>query len=302
MTTLQPEIVEKFTALQEQIWGSVTKTATEASTHPINFGSALVNVTPTADLYSEMSAPRLVMQFGFSDSPEHLMVLLLPQELFGDIATLIRGAAPESLDDNIVADTRQTLEAIVQGLSLAVGAAKDNPVVASDLTIRFQIFSFPRSLQKSENLARIDVAVTGDGINGSLMWLLPPESVCSILGIDLDDETAPFGQSPADQAGGDSSFLSITQGDEQGLDILMDIPLEISVELGRIKMLVKDVVELGSGSIVEIDKAAGEPVDVLVNGRLVARGEVVVIEDNFGVRITEILSPQDRLMKLNEVA
>jgi flagellar motor switch protein FliN/FliY len=67
-------------------------------------------------------------------------------------------------------------------------------------------------------------------------------------------------------------------------------------------MVVKDVVELGSGSIIEIDKAAGEPVDVLVNGKTVARGEVVVIEDNFGVRITEILSQQDRLAKLKEAA
>jgi flagellar motor switch protein FliN/FliY len=90
--------------------------------------------------------------------------------------------------------------------------------------------------------------------------------------------------------------------DESGMEILMDIPLEISVELGRKRMVVRDIVELISGSIIEIDKAAGEPVDVLVNGKLVARGEVVVIEDNFGVRITEILSPQERLQRLNDAA
>jgi flagellar motor switch protein FliN/FliY len=67
-------------------------------------------------------------------------------------------------------------------------------------------------------------------------------------------------------------------------------------------MLVKDIVELGTGSIVEIDKAAGEPVDVMVNGRLVAKGEVVVIEDNFGVRLTEILNPQERISRLGDAA
>ena len=67
-------------------------------------------------------------------------------------------------------------------------------------------------------------------------------------------------------------------------------------------MLVKDVVELGTGSIVEIEKAAGEPVDVMVNGKLVARGEVVVIEDNFGVRVTEILNPHERLRNLGDAA
>ncbi len=82
--------------------------------------------------------------------------------------------------------------------------------------------------------------------------------------------------------------------DVQNLDIVMDIPLEVSVELGRKRMSIRDILDLGSGSIVELDKIAGEPVDLLVNGRLVARGEVVVIEDNFGVRITEIVNPASR--------
>ena len=73
------------------------------------------------------------------------------------------------------------------------------------------------------------------------------------------------------------------------LNIVMDIPLEVSVELGRKRMSIREILDMGAGSIVELDKIAGEPVDLLVNGRLVARGEVVVIEDNFAVRITEIV-------------
>jgi flagellar motor switch protein FliN/FliY len=75
---------------------------------------------------------------------------------------------------------------------------------------------------------------------------------------------------------------------------VQDIPLEITVELGRTKLLITDILELGSGSIIELEKVAGEPVDLLANGLLVARGEVVVIEDNFGVRITEIITNADR--------
>jgi flagellar motor switch protein FliN/FliY len=86
---------------------------------------------------------------------------------------------------------------------------------------------------------------------------------------------------------------SITHG-ERAMEALLDVPLEVSVELGRVKMMVREVLELGTGYIVEVDKAAGEPVDVMVNGRLVAKGEVVVIEDNFGVRITEVLNPAER--------
>lgn len=75
------------------------------------------------------------------------------------------------------------------------------------------------------------------------------------------------------------------------LDLLLDVPLRITVELGRAHMAVRDVLALQTGSVVELDRAAGQPVDVLVNDRLIAHGEVVVIEDRFGVRITDIVSP-----------
>lgn len=84
------------------------------------------------------------------------------------------------------------------------------------------------------------------------------------------------------------------------IDRVMDIPLRVTVELGAAKLKVKNVLDLSKGSIVELDKLAGEPVDLLVNGRLMAKGEVVVINENFGVRITEILGPVDRLQNLNQ--
>ncbi|AEB23965.1 MULTISPECIES: flagellar motor switch phosphatase FliY [Bacillus] len=87
-------------------------------------------------------------------------------------------------------------------------------------------------------------------------------------------------------------------GSRNNLDMLMDIPLSVTVELGRTKRSVKEILELSAGSIIELDKLAGEPVDILVNQRIVAKGEVVVIEENFGVRVTDILSQADRLNNL----
>ncbi|MEC1554588.1 flagellar motor switch phosphatase FliY [Bacillus haynesii] len=84
----------------------------------------------------------------------------------------------------------------------------------------------------------------------------------------------------------------------QNLDMLMDIPLSVTVELGRTNRSVKEVLELSTGSIIELDKLAGEPVDILVNQRVVAKGEVVVIDENFGVRVTDILSQAERISKL----
>ena len=79
------------------------------------------------------------------------------------------------------------------------------------------------------------------------------------------------------------------------LDLLMGVNLRVSVELGRAKMSIAEILKLGPGSVIELDKLAGEPVDVLINGRLIARGEVVVIEDRFGVRITDVVPPAERV-------
>lgn len=84
-------------------------------------------------------------------------------------------------------------------------------------------------------------------------------------------------------------------GEQGSLDLLMDIALELSVELGRSTVPVRDVLRFAQGSIIELNKLAGEPVDVLVNGKLIARGEVVVVDDSFGVRLTEIVSESERL-------
>ena len=82
------------------------------------------------------------------------------------------------------------------------------------------------------------------------------------------------------------------------IDLLLDIPLDISVELGRSRMSIQELLSLGPGSVIELDKLAGEPLDVMVNGRLVARGEAVVVNDKFGVRITDIVSPAERIARL----
>lgn len=79
-----------------------------------------------------------------------------------------------------------------------------------------------------------------------------------------------------------------------GMGRVRDIPLEVTVELGRTRLLIRDIMDLSAGSIIELDKIAGEPVDLFANGLLVARGEVIVIDDNFGVRVTEIITARDR--------
>ena len=82
------------------------------------------------------------------------------------------------------------------------------------------------------------------------------------------------------------------------MDFILDIPLEISVELGRTSMLVNDLLQLGQDSVVELTKLAGEPMEIFVNGRLFARGEAVVVNEKFGVRLTDVISPAERVRSL----
>lgn len=90
--------------------------------------------------------------------------------------------------------------------------------------------------------------------------------------------------------------LHETQND---IDFILDIPVQLTVELGRTKIAIKNLLQLAQGSVVELDGMAGEPMDVLVNGCLIAQGEVVVVNDKFGIRLTDIITPAERIRKIN---
>lgn len=99
----------------------------------------------------------------------------------------------------------------------------------------------------------------------------------------------------------DRAFSSAS-GDEAITDInrILDIPVQLSVELGRTKVPIKHILQLGQGSVVELDALAGEPMDVLVNGYLIAQGEVVVVNDKFGIRLTDVVTPSERLRRVSK--
>ncbi len=116
------------------------------------------------------------------------------------------------------------------------------------------------------------------------------------LGSDLDDalsedQNANSGDSEA-KSGGASGFddQRFSKADFSKLKMILDVPLKVTVELGRTKMLINDLLQLGQGSVIELDKIAGEPMEILINDKLVAMGEVVVVNEKFGVRLTDVVS------------
>lgn len=118
------------------------------------------------------------------------------------------------------------------------------------------------------------------------------------LGNDTDDASAAA--NPAAAAHVFQPLNKNTDGESStDIDMIMDIPVQLSVELGRTRLTLKNILQLGQGSVVELDGLAGEPLDIFVNGYLIAQGEVVVVEDKYGIRITDIVTPSDRIHRLN---
>ncbi len=124
-----------------------------------------------------------------------------------------------------------------------------------------------------------------DDINGQ------PESPTAAMEETVKSPAADTTQNPAGTGGGNSPGIDTPVN----MEFLLDIPLEITVELGRTKMLINDMLKLGQGSVIELSKLAGESLEILANQKPIARGEVVVVNEKYGVRLTEVISPMERV-------
>ena len=291
-----PELLPKLNVVQAELWTSVTDHISEATGRAVSINSPLVLECLVEEALQEFAAPAALVQFTFAGQRDSTQQLILPLDTAHALYAAFIDAEAE-LNEETVSNLEPLLEAFVQGICLGLGNVHNAVVVATDLSVRLGRFSRPGALQPTDGLVRVQLALAVESSIGSLTWLMDSPTAHYVAALDQPVSVSGpnFGALP--------TFGSSRDMDEShGLDILMDVPLDISVELGRTRLVVKEVVDLGIGSIVEIDKAAGEPVDVLVNGRLVARGEVVVIEYNFGVRITEILTPRERIARLGEAA
>jgi len=125
--------------------------------------------------------------------------------------------------------------------------------------------------------------------------------------VSMDDWAAAMGeQVEAEAAAAPAEAVSFDQlsggsdsSTPQGFDMIMDIPVTLNVELGRTRITIRNLLQLAHGSIVELEGMAGEPMDVLINGTLIAQGEVVVVNEKFGIRLTDVITPKERIRKLN---
>ncbi len=139
--------------------------------------------------------------------------------------------------------------------------------------------------------ARSSLAAVSEALAGLDLGTAPPAPVTPTVAASLPTATVPPPPAPA----GDGNWLD---SNDPALARLLDVPIEVHIELGKTELAIRRVLEIGPGSIIELDRTAGEPVDLVVNERVVARGEVVVVDENFGIRITQLVSPEERIRQL----
>jgi flagellar motor switch protein FliN len=184
---------------------------------------------------------------------------------------------------------QDAIEALIAQQAAEAAAAADAPVEAEDAEIVADDAA-PEPVAEAAAEADADAPLTADEIEALIAAEagpavpLPSPGALATTG-PLIEEVA-FAELPPVRAPID---------ERADIDLLLDVPLQITVELGQARRTIRELLELGQGSILHLTRHAGEPVDVLVNGQHIARGEVVVIDENFGIRVTEVVSPAERL-------
>ena len=289
-----------------------------------------VQTVPMLELQSRID---VVLETTFClNSPKSVESLLYFSEatalILSDIQHGRDGSAPaNALTEDQVEVLGDVMTGVLRGLATALGSHLGEPIDIETNSTALGSITLPPVFALEPNVVEALIVLSIPGVTELEMFLLltpelaglfSPEAASVVddmlssdeiekmmSGINGSQTNTGFSGSEMPPLGlGAAPFPSFGGGgvaeavSSRPIDLIMDIPLEVTVELGRIRMLIKDVLDLASGSIVELDRVAGEPVDLLVNGRLVAKGEVVVIEDNFGIRITEIVSPAERVVGL----
>ncbi len=268
-------------ALSESIGGAISVEAAEA--RPIN----------SNEMIALGGADSICITFSLASMPQSAMLATVAGNNFARVLAAAELSDAAMALDELIESGKPYLEALVHGFCLAASDLSGQPAAAAGLAVKSELPTAP-SLSAHEDFHCLTWLASCEAVEAKIHLLVPESVIASLVPADGADEIE------FESVSGEVHGAAIVS--DERLELLMDIPLEISVELGRVKMEVREVLGLSAGSIVEINKAAGEPVDVLVNGRPVARGEVVVIDENFGVRITEILSPRERLGKLREAS
>jgi len=296
--------VDLFRAASEDVWGKLTSQAVSASLEKIeSLGSDKV-----PEQCPDSSA---VLRIEHEKDLTGPFLLLFPKNLSAALAGAMTGHAGEfsELEQSAFGEGQSQ----VLG-SLCTQLAAQMKLNTSVMPAKVALFS-KEGAELAEQVNQLGPRVVCAGLGfkvgeeaGSALLVFSNDIIDGLMKAMLQAKpakpapvSAPVDNEPVQPAVFDAfPDEGAAQNVPENLDLILDIGLNVRVELGRTGMKIRHVLELGPGSVIELDKLAGEPVDLLVNDKLFARGEVVVIDENFGVRVTDILSVKDRIEALGE--
>ncbi|ABS61374.1 flagellar motor switch phosphatase FliY [Fervidobacterium nodosum] len=301
----------------------------------VDISTPEVEVKTLKDLRSEVSGEKVTVIIHFEGAVEGLNALVLEKKTAAEIADIMMGGLGKVESDEL---DEMKLSAVGEAMNQMMGSAATSlsdmikkSVNITPPTIEILNFDnaetkFPPIGEDADKVAKVNFTMSIEDLEPAKFFLAMPipfvKKMYEMIFGKTEKQTAtsqtqktptqsvPSPSIPKEKTavaakpvqfedfGKVPSAQEQTQVIDERLQLLFDIPLNVSVELGRTKLSLKEIMELGVGSLIELDKLTGEPVDIYVNNKLIARGEVVVIDENFGVRITEIVSPKERLYGL----
>ena len=310
------DALQKAFALFDEQAGTVVSTILNKT---VSFEAATCEKTTPDKVKTTVEAPALLITIPFKAGLTGDMRLLLAKKDVAHTADLMM------MGDGSAAYTDDHKDAIVELLSQVMGAFTTalggkigehvgvDTISASDFDAAAPSFSIDESDCAVLSCSLGDAGTfsglltVSDELSGQLMHAMNAGSA-SEDSHEEDDSSGSFGSAGLDgaNAGKGDSFVETTlSGDSvrtssshENIDMLLDVELDVYIELGRSNLSIKRILELSPGSIVELDRMAGEPVDLLVNDKVVAKGEVVVVDENFGIRIVSLVSAEDRIKSL----
>ncbi|MDY6934248.1 MAG: flagellar motor switch protein FliN [Spirochaetota bacterium] len=282
----------------------------------INISSALIEVKSQNDVRSDFTKQYVQLSVDYTDGFSGKNLILFNNDDAGIISSLMMGDETGAPSEELTEAHQSTIQEFVSQM-LSSNATEFSNRFGRSVGVSAPVLSIVNDasqlqLPPGNEIAKITYNFSIEGlVNSKFYHLMELPLAADLARSSMSEIQTSLPPQQTDQHGMQSGGqVGVSQvkfpplGDGVpyasggNISLLLDVPMNMTVELGRTRQLVKDILGLGEGSIIELDKLAGEPVDLLVNGKLIAKGEVVVIDENFGVRVTDIVSPAERLSKI----
>lgn len=292
--------VEAYAAKAGEVLGTLLSRPVEWAVRDIRAGDA-------AGVVDGYEADTVCLKTGFNQGISGGMAVLLRKDVAGAMADWMVGGDGTAAwnDENL--DALSEMGNQIQGAQCThLGERFDLSIAAEQATVTaFNPTEPPFDLAES---ALVDVEMFAEGESKGLLRIVLSQPLVVAFADPSAVEEGETGLSGGNDFGAaslasaappvHSSMTTPSSSGRPNVDMLLDVPLNVTIELGRTRLSIRRILELGPGSIIELDRLAGEPVDLLVNDKIVARGEVVVVDEYFGIRILSLISPEERIKQL----